>query len=191
MSTIPLFLTLLCLTSPDGHLPHRRSDLLDTVVNRLLETGWRHSDPDHDHALPPLLDIARKWAWDAADNDRVSGLSQWADSISTALPPAGLPKTERDRLDAIAPPTSAPRAGTLGRTTRRFIHRVLREHLSAQHVAQLPTPEAAAALLPHMWFDPVWQVSAPFAIAAHNRQHHGLARSGSGAGPRQSRSIGL
>ena len=72
MSTVPLFLTFLCLVAPDGDLPPTRSALMDQVVNRLLKAPWRRPEPDNTHDL--LLNTVRGWAWHAARNDPVSGL---------------------------------------------------------------------------------------------------------------------
>src|SRR5208282_1180050 len=57
-----------------------------------------------------------------------------------------------------------------GKTLRRFIHRSIREHLVAEHVASLPVDQAAKTLLPHLWYDPDWEYSAPGALAMH--PHH-------------------
>ena len=40
----------------------------------------------------------------------------------------------------------------------------------AEHVATLPVNEAVAALLPHMWYDPDWEYTAPAAIAMHSKR---------------------
>ena len=55
-----------------------------------------------------------------------------------------------------------------GMTRRRFVHRSLREHLVAEHVAlQMPAEEAARELLNHLWYDPDWEYAAPAALAMH------------------------
>ena len=54
-----------------------------------------------------------------------------------------------------------------GMTQRRFVHRSLREHLVAEHVARMPAGEAAGELLNHLWYDPDWEYAAPAALAMH------------------------
>ena len=58
---------------------------------------------------------------------------------------------------------------------RRFIHRSIREHLVAEHVASLSVDQAVEVLLPHLWYDPDWEYAAPAALAMHP-QHDQLLR---------------
>src|SRR5208282_3229137 len=55
------------------------------------------------------------------------------------------------------------------------IHRSIREHLVAEHVASLPVDDAVKVLLPHLWYDPDWEYAAPAALAMHS-QHDELLR---------------
>ena len=53
-------------------------------------------------------------------------------------------------------------------TQRRFVHRSIREHLVAEHVAlRMSAEEAAGELLNHLWYDPDWEYAAPAALAMH------------------------
>ena len=55
-----------------------------------------------------------------------------------------------------------------GMTPRRFVHRSIREHLVAEHVAfRMTADEAAGELLNHLWYDPDWEDAAPAALALH------------------------
>ena len=65
-----------------------------------------------------------------------------------------------DALDHVATPLGPADVDT-GKTLRRFIHRSIREHLVAEHVASLPVDEAVKVLLPHLWYDPDWEYAAP------------------------------
>ena len=163
-STIPLFLTFLCLVMdiPGGALPSTRSDLVDEVIAWLLGAGWRRADP----AAPvdSLIETVRGWAWTAALDDPVNGLSAWTDNIATPL--ISIPG--RERLDAVGVPTSQPSQGRHRHTRRRFIHRVLREYLVATHVAAMPTHDAHEQILAHWWFDDTWAEIIPTAIAKHH-----------------------
>lgn len=47
------------------------------------------------------------------------------------------------------------------------MHRSIREHFVARHIATLPAEEAAVQLLPHLWYDLDWEYAAPAAIAMH------------------------
>jgi hypothetical protein len=77
-----------------------------------------------------------------------------------------LAKAEREAVDHIAAPLGPARLDT-GTTERRFIHRSIREHLVAEQVIGLSVEQAAETLLPHLWYDPDWDYSAPAAIANH------------------------
>ena len=69
----------------------------------------------------------------------------------------------------MATPLDLPDVDT-SQTLRRFIHRSLREHLVAEHVASLPTDQAVEALLPHLWYDADWEYAAPAALAMHPKR---------------------
>lgn len=163
-STVPLFLTFLCLLAPDGQLPYTRRELLVQVINRLLAAAWRRKG--HDHTLGTLLAIVQQWAWNSATNDPTTGLSAWPDILNPTVP-TELTATQRARLDAIAPIISPARPGTLQPPTRRFVHRSVREHLVAQVVADLSTDEAFEHLLTHWWFDDTWAEIIPAALVMH------------------------
>jgi hypothetical protein len=86
-----------------------------------------------------------------------------------------LPGADQDAVDHIATPLGLPALGT-GAISRRFIHRSLREHLVAEHVAALSVEQAAEILLPHLWYDPDWEYAAPAALARHPDRNEILRR---------------
>ena len=171
-ATVPLVLAFYCIIGGTGPLPHFRRDLYTRVLNRMLTGRWRDDDdrqPDADTCLQTL----QAWAWDgAASNHRISGVGTWTDDIPTKR--AGLGEADADALDHVATPLG-PRDVDTRKTLRRFIHRSIREHLVAEHVASLPVDQAAEALLPHLWYDPDWEYAAPAALAMHP-QHDQLVR---------------
>jgi hypothetical protein len=171
-ATVPLVLAFYCIVGGHDPLPIFRRDLYIKVVNRMLTGRWRGSDdrrPDVDVCLQTL----RAWAWPTAEaNHPVSGVGTWADDIPTERVRLG--EADQDALDHIAMPLGPPDVDT-GKTLRRFIHRSIREHLVAEHVAGLPVDQAAQVLLPHLWYDPDWEYSAPAALAMHP-QHDQLLR---------------
>jgi len=62
-------------------------------------------------------------------------------------------------------------------TQRRFIHRSLREHLVAEHVAmRMPAKDAADELLKHLWYDLDWEYTAPGALTTHPRREQVLKK---------------
>lgn len=171
-ATVPLILAFYCIIGGTGPLPGFRRDLYAKVLNRMLTGRWRDDDdrqPDADTCLQML----RAWAWDgAASNHPVSGVGTWTDDIPTKR--AGLGEADADALDHVATPLGPPDVDT-GKTLRRFIHRSIREHLVAEHVASLAVDQAADALLPHLWYDRDWEYAAPAALAMHP-QHDQLVR---------------
>ena len=169
---MPLILAFYCIVGGTGPLPDFRRDLYTRVLNRMLTGRWRDDDdrqPDADTCLQTL----RAWAWDgAASNHPVSGVGTWTDDIPTKRVRLG--EADADALDHVATPLGPPDVDT-GTTLRRFIHRSIREHLVAEHVASLPVDQAVKVLLPHLWYDPDWEYAAPAALAMHP-QHDQLLR---------------
>jgi hypothetical protein len=165
-ATVPLILAFYCIVGADQPLPALRRDLYTLVLRRMLTGRWRGSnpsDPDHDVCLRTL----RAWAWSGATSDPVSGVGTWTDDIPTDR--FQLSKADSNALDHIATPLGPPDLDT-GKTLRRFIHRSVREHLVAEYVAGLPLDQAAATLLPHLWYDSDWEYSAPAALAMHDQR---------------------
>jgi hypothetical protein len=170
-ATVPLILAFYCILGGDQPLPDSRHDLYSRVLRRMLTGRWRGSEvsePDADICLKTLRD----WAWSGAASDPVSGMGTWADDIAAG--DSGLSKAQQGVLDHVAMPVGPCDIDT-GKTLRRFIHRSIREHLVAEHVALLPVDQAVRALLPHLWLDHDWEYVAPAAIAAHP-QHDQLVR---------------
>jgi hypothetical protein len=170
-ATVPLILAFYCIIGAEQPLPQFRRDLYTRVLRRVLTGRWRGdevSSPDLDLCLGRLRD----WAWSDATADPVSGLGRWADTFLVAAPRLG--GSADSALDHIAMPLGPPDPDT-GRIERRFIHRTVREHLVAEHVARLPVDLAAAKLLPHLWYDPDWEYTAPAALVMHG-EHDQLLR---------------
>jgi NACHT domain len=162
-ATVPLILAFYCIVGGQQPLPEFRHKLHEQVINRLLRGPWRS-------AIGPLPDVGacraalRAWAWHGAANCPVSGVGQWQDDIfapDVPLSPAG-----QIAVGHIASPMAGQDFDT-DQTPRRFVHRSIREHLVAEYVAGLPSSEAVDALLPHLWYDPDWEYTAPAAIAMH------------------------
>ena len=167
-ATVPLLLAFYCIVGSDEPLPQFRRDLYTKVLNRLLTGRWRGRD-DHHPDIDACLRALRAWAWSGAANDPVSGLGTWVDDIPTN--PTRLGEAADYALDHVATPLGPPDLD-LRKTLRRFIHRSIREHLVAEHVANLPVDLAAKALFPHLWHDPDWEYSASAALAAHPQRDH-------------------
>ncbi len=171
-ATVPLILAFYCIVGADQPLPALRRDLYTLVLRRMLTGRWRgsnYSGPDHDACLRML----RAWAWSGATSHPISGMGTWADDIPVEL--SQLSKADNDALDHVATPLGPPDIDT-GKTLRRFIHRSVREHLVAEHVAGLPLDQATAVLLPHLWYDPDWEYSAPAAVAMHDQRDQLILR---------------
>ena len=169
--TVPLILAFYCIVGGGHPLPDFKRDLYTRVLKRMLTGRWRDSNdrqPDVDTCLQTL----RAWAWSGATSHPVSGVGTWADDIPTGR--ARLGGADEEALDHVATPLGPADVDT-GKTLRRFIHRSIREHLVAEHVASLPVDQAGQDLLPHIWYDPDWEYAAPTAIAMHP-QHDQLLR---------------
>jgi hypothetical protein len=168
-ATVPLILAFFCIVGGDQPLPGRRTDLYTKVIRRMLLGRWRDSgnrEPDPD--VDACLDILRDWAWCAAASDLVSGVGIWEDEFLT--PRVRRSQDDRDALDHVATPLGPPDPDT-GMTRRRFVHRSIREHLVAEHIAlRMPASQAAEEIVHHLWYDPDWEYAAPAALAMHPRR---------------------
>ena len=170
-AVIPLILTFYCLLTETPApvaqpLPARRRDLYGRLVQRLLLGRWAT------YGRPPDADYCKKllteWAWHAVrDRTTPTGLDDWADTFEQPTAPRD---GERRAIDHVAPTVTEDDEGV---STRRFIHRTVLEHFVAEHIASLDPDQAARILLPHLWFDPDWEVAAPAAAATHNRRQPG------------------
>jgi hypothetical protein len=169
-ATVPLILAFYCIVGGDQPLPARRADLYAEVIKRMLTGRWRGSggsDPNPQAYLKTL----RTWAWSAAKNDPVSGVADWPEDFRTAHVPH--PGTDQDALDHVAVATGPPNLD--GERKRRFVHRSLRQHLVAEHVAlEMPASQAAQELLNHLWYDPEWEYAGPAALAIHPQREQVL-----------------
>jgi lysophospholipid acyltransferase (LPLAT)-like uncharacterized protein len=163
-ATVPLVLAFYCIVGGREPLPDFRRDLYDRVLNRLLTGRWR-GDEDRHPDVGTCMQMLRAWAWPGPEAFHpLSGVGTWADDIPAQS--AALGGADQNALDHVAMPLGPADVDT-GRTQRRFIHRSIREHLVAQFVAHLPIGQAVETLLPHLWYDPDWEYSAPAAIAMH------------------------
>ncbi|WP_158676502.1 NACHT domain-containing NTPase, partial [Tessaracoccus sp. OH4464_COT-324] len=165
-ATSPLLLTFYCMSTeqqPHQELPQRLRELYDAIIDRLLDGRWATTEEPADRA--ECRAILRRWAWDGVkDALTPAGLGAWPERITTD-DPGNVPRA----LDHVAPKQEYPRSSCFDRkrVERRFLHRTLWEYVVAEHIATLTPKEAAKALLPHVWFDPDWQVALPMALAAH------------------------
>jgi hypothetical protein len=169
-ATVPLILAFYCIIGGRQPLPSRRTKLYADVIEHMLIGPWRgraHQFPDSEECL----EILRDWAWSAAKNNPVSGVGKWEDEFPTRKVKRSQEHT--DALDHVAVPLpGAP--GDFRTTRRRFVHRSLREHLVAEHVALMSAEEAARELLNHLWYDPDWEYAAPAALAMHPQRNQVL-----------------
>jgi hypothetical protein len=163
-ATVPLILAFYCILGGQS-LPEFRHKLYEQVINRMLRAPWRPGtgEPPDPGACRAAL---RTWAWPGEEESHpVSGVGRWEDDIPTR--PAQLSTAGQVAVDHVAPPFAAPDFDT-DNTSRRFVHRSIREHLVAEHVAlQMSAAEAAGELLKHLWYDPDWEYAAPAALAMH------------------------
>ena len=162
-ATVPLILAFYCIVGGREPLPVFRRDLYAKVLRRMLTGRWR-SDYDRNPDVDTCLSALRALAWSGATSHPVSGAGTWADDIPAESGRLG--EADQDAFDHVATPLG-PSDFETAKTLRRFIHRSIREYLVAEHVASLPRDKAAEVLLPHLWYDPDWEYSAPSALAMH------------------------
>ena len=171
-ATVPLILACYCIVGGgDEPLPDLRRELIAKVLKRMLYGRWRNSG-DRVPDLGACLLTLQNWAWSAATSHPLTGVGTWVDDITSER--VDIDEVSKGALDHVAAPLGLPGFDT-GNTVRRFVHRSIREHLVAQYIADIPVAEAAEILLPHLWYDPDWEYSAPAALAMHP-QHDELLR---------------
>jgi len=170
-ATVPLILAFYCVLGGDQELPERRADLYPLVIDCLLTGRWRGRHDDQDFDPEACLRLLREWAWSAASSDEGSGIGAWRDAFSTE---PLLSLGNRRALDHVAvaikpgvPKGEPATPRSMHRTTRRFVHRTIQEHLVAEYVAALPADQAAGELFGHLWYDPDWEYAAPTGLILH------------------------
>lgn len=166
-ATVPLILAFYCIIGGDITLPESRHELYGKVLNRILTGRWRGTEGGTEGSLPDMalcLRTLRSWAWSAARCHPVSGIGAWVDDFPVEYTPED--RNNKVVLDHVALPLG-PADIDSGATIRRFIHRSIREHFVAEHIANIPTGDAVEALLPHLWFDRDWEYSVPAALSLH------------------------
>ena len=173
-ATSPLLLTFYCMLTeqePNQELPRRRRELYRTIIDLLLAGGWATTEKPVD--TDACRAILQQWAWDAVkDAVTPAGLGVWPETITTNRTPPDVSAAMERALDNVAPKQEHPRSSLYdhARVKRRFLHRTLWEYLVSEHIATFSAVKAAKALLPHIWFDPDWDITLPMAIAAHQKR---------------------
>ncbi|MGH3403624.1 MAG: NACHT domain-containing protein [Streptosporangiaceae bacterium] len=170
-ATVPLILTFYCIIGGEEPLPETRHTVHELVLWRLLSGVWRQGGDVGNPAK--RASYLRAWAWEWATKDEGTGVGTWADEILTSY--VEMSEADRAAVDHVAVPVQLPDFAT-GATLRRFVHRSIREYLTAEHVAtQMSAAKAAAELLNHLWYDPDWEYAAPAALAMHPDRDQVLA----------------
>lgn len=173
---VPLLLSFYCLYAEgrpvDSPLPQTSHELHDAVIDSLLVGDWSSVERPEDGGPEEAKRILTDWAWEAVE-DAVdpAGLGSWGESFPSPSTSSLTPEIVR-ALDNVAPRRIDPR----GASTRTFRHRTLLEHLVAQHIAGISPETAAESLLPHLWFDPDWEVVVPRAFALHPQRDDVVTR---------------
>jgi hypothetical protein len=170
-ASVPLLCAMFCIVArPDPHSPGdtfdlfepgRRLDLYDTVIAKLLFGTWRDTPEPTDDLLDDAIPWLECLAVTGKIDDPATGLGNWPDAIE---PPQGPPPGAAPYVSHVAAPN--PRRAP-GRQTRTFVHRSLREHLTAKALNHQEPAAVAAELLPHLWFDPDWLEVIPAVLAGH------------------------
>lgn len=165
-ATVPLILAFYCIVGGGQLLPQFRCELHAKVIRRMLTGRWRRESGSNDcHPdVEACLEALRAWAWLGASSNPKSGLGAWADEISAGS--VRMDTAEHEAVDHVATPLGFPDIDS-GKTSRRFIHRSIREYLVSDHVARLQVHQAVECLMPHLWYDPDWEYAVPAAIAMH------------------------
>jgi hypothetical protein len=165
-------LAFYCIIGGEHPLPAARWVLYRKVVVRMLSGAWRGSDGD-DRAPQACVAVLRGWAWLGATCDEATGLGTWTDEIRT--PRCSLSLADQKAIEHVAGPLGKEDFDS-GLTLRRFVHRSVREYLTAEYIAvQMDAGEAARELLKHLWYDRDWEYAAPAALAMHPRRDEVLA----------------
>lgn len=150
-ATVPLVLAFYCIIGGSQPLPDFRRDLYIRVLKRMLTSRWRGSD-DGQLDADTCLTTLRAWAWSAATTHLSSGVGTWADDFPTERVRLG--KADANALDNVATPLGPADVDT-GKTLRRFIHRSIREHLVAEHVASFPWTRRRRHFFPTSGMTPI------------------------------------
>ncbi len=172
-ATVPLILAFYCIIGGDQSLPATRRELYGLVLRRMLTGLWRGSEGEG-LDQEACYEALREWAWVGATRDKFSGIGTWLDEFPA--PHVRISQPDRAAVDHVATPLGLENLDTR-MTIRRFIHRSLREHLTAEYVAtRMTAADAATELVNHIWYDPDWEYAAPAALAMHPERDQILKR---------------
>jgi hypothetical protein len=159
---VPLIAQLIAIVGPAGTF----RDLYDRAVNQIMRGQWRATESCESlHPYRAARALVREWAWRSAveQNDPVSGLADWTDTIEVDF--AESDPAVRSAVENVFPVVERDLDRMIER--RRFLHQTIRERLVAEYIAGLALDEAAVAIEPHLWYDDTWHTIVPAAVAAY------------------------
>ena len=153
---IPLLLAFVCLLGHDD-LDDDPDVLLERTINRLLHGVWKQIRSEDALQLDRLHAVLREWAWDATGFAAGSvGVAPWAEILDVAPAEHGITTAESAALAHVCPTVGPPDFDS-SHQHRRFVHRVLQEHLVASAIAAHAPDDAATILRAHLWASDDWR----------------------------------
>lgn len=163
---VPLLLAFVCLLGHDD-LDDDPDVLLERTINRLLHGVWKQTGSDDTLRIDLLHAVLREWAWHATGFAAGSvGVARWSEMLDVGPPEHALTTAESAALAHVCP-TVGPPGFDSSRQQRRFVHRVLQEHLVASAIAARDTDDAADILLAHLWASEDWREVLPAVVRRH------------------------
>jgi SEFIR domain/NACHT domain len=166
VARVPLLLAFVCLLGHDD-LADDPDVLLERTINRLLHGVWKHTRSEDSLRLDRLHAVLREWAWEATGFAAASmGLAPWSEVLDVAPAEYGITAAESAALAHVCPIVGPPDFDS-SRQRRRFVHRVLQEHLVASAIVARTPSDAAAILRAHLWASDDWREVLPAVVRRH------------------------
>lgn len=163
---VPLLLAFFCILGPD-ELEADPDILVERTINRLLHGVWKSGGARSTLPVDHLRAMLRDWAWEASGFDTASvGIPPWSERVDAPSHTVGLTEAAAAALANVCPEVAPPDLDTTLQP-RRFVHRVLHEHLVASTITGYPPTEAAAIVRSHLWAADEWREVVTAAIRRH------------------------
>jgi hypothetical protein len=163
---VPLLLAFFCILGHD-ELVDDLDALLERTINRLLRGVWKPGRSETTLRLDRLHAVLRDWAWGATGfSAKSAGIPTWSEIFDAVPDECDITADESAALANVCPAVGPPDLDSTGQP-RRFIHRVIQEHLVASVIAARAPSDAAAIVRAHLWASDEWRDVLPAVIRCH------------------------
>jgi hypothetical protein len=163
---VPLLLAFFCILGPD-ELDADPDLVVERTINRLLHGVWKPGGAPSKLPVTHLQAVLRDWAWVASGFDSESvGIPSWSERVDAPQNTGSFAEQATTALANVCPEIGPPDLDSTFQP-RRFVHRVLHEHLVASAIMIAAASEAATIVRAHLWAADEWREVLTTAVRRH------------------------